>query len=89
MLEKESLPDWFEGEIFKEDEIVINAITGDSYKLNAIELSIYHSIVNIENKRKNKNISVSEGNLLMRGFFWFLENNLEAYRILLLKYDDY
>jgi hypothetical protein len=89
MQEKESLPDWFKGKIFKEGEIVTNPLTGDGCRLNAIELSIYHSIVNIENKRKNENISVSEGNRLMRGFFWFLENNFEAYRILLFKDEDY
>ncbi len=89
MEEKELLPDWFKGEIFKEGEIVTNSLTGDSCELNAIELSIYRSILNIEDKMKNKKASEKEADLLVSGLIWFVTNNLEAYNALLFKDEDY
>lgn len=88
MEEKELLPDWFKGEIFKEGEIVTNSLTGDSCELNAIELSIYNSIINIEDKMKNKNASVKEADMLVSGLIWFVTNNLEAYNTLLLREEE-
>ncbi len=38
-------PDWFNGEIYKKGGTVHNPFTGEPYKLNNIELSIYDFIM--------------------------------------------
>ena len=82
MKERVLLPDWFKGETFKQWEIVTNSLTGDSCELNAIELSIYNSIINIEDKMKNKKVSVKEADLLSDGLILYL---LEIKRLDALK----
>lgn len=82
MEERVLLPDWFKGETFKQWEIVTNSLTGDSCELNAIELSIYNSIINIEDKMKNKKVSVKEADLLSDGLILYL---LEIKRLDALK----
>jgi hypothetical protein len=84
MEDNELLPDWFKGKLYNEGAVVTNSLTGDS-----CELSIYHSIVKIEDKMKNKRASVKEADLLVSGLIWFVTNNLEAYNILLLREEDY
>jgi hypothetical protein len=89
MEDNELLPDWFKGKLYNEGAVVTNSLTGDSCELNSVELSIYNSIVKIEDKMKNKKASVKEADLLVSGLIWFITNNLEAYNILLLKEEDY
>ena len=38
MEELKSLPDWFNGKLFKEVGVVTNPISGESYELNAVDL---------------------------------------------------
>jgi hypothetical protein len=89
MKEKGCLPDWFKGKLYNEGAEVTNPLTGDTCELNAIELSIYHSIVNIEDKMKYKRASEKEADLLVSGLIWFVTNNLEAYNTLLFREEDY
>ena len=42
------LPDWFEGEIYEIGDEVRNPFSGDSYMLNANELSMYDLIKGAE-----------------------------------------
>lgn len=85
----ELLPDWFTGKICKKGEKVINSLTGEGFELNAIELSIYNSILKIEDKMKNNKASVKEADLLVSGLIWFVTNNPEAYNTLLFREEDY
>ncbi len=78
----ELLPDWFKGKLYNEGAVVTNSLTGDSCELNAIELSIYNSIINIEDKMKNKKVSVKEADLLSDGLILYL---LEIKRLDALK----
>ena len=44
---KNNLPKWFDGEIYTEGGIVENPFSGESYHLNAYELSMYDLIMGI------------------------------------------
>ena len=83
MEELKSLPDWFNGKLFKEVGLVTNPISGESYELNAEELSMYHFIIKLENTRLSKKNSERLCNALI----WFVANNANAYNALLCKED--
>ena len=83
MVQLKSLPDWFNGKLFKEVGVVTNPISGESYELNAEELSMYHFIIKLENTRLSKKNSERLCNALI----WFVENNADAYNALLYKED--
>jgi hypothetical protein len=40
-----TLPDWFDGTIYDEGDTVTNPFSGESYELNAGELSMYDLIM--------------------------------------------
>ena len=75
------LPKWFRGEVYKEGATVRNRFSGEEYKLNAMELSMYDFIVGAS--------TVAEMGLdtdivsLRKGLDWFKQHNAEAYLVLL------
>ena len=81
--EKQQLPKWFNGELYKTGEIVQNRFSGIEYKLNAIELSMYDFIMGstilVEMGGGGPNM-IKE---LRKGLDWFRMNNAEAYMVLL------
>lgn len=83
MEHKNSLPNWFKGELLREGAIVTNPISGESYELNAEELTIYHFIKKIDANRKNDSISNIEADQLVNALIWFVTNNPDAYQSLL------
>jgi len=78
---KQQLPKWFKGELYEEGATVRNRFSGDEYKLNNIELSMYDFIMGAS--------IVAEMGLdtdiinLRKGLDWFRMNNPEAYMVLL------
>ena len=78
---KQQLPKWFRGELYKEGGTVRNRFSGEEYKLNAMELSMYDFIVGAS--------TVAEMGLdtdivsLRKGLDWFKQHNAEAYLVLL------
>ena len=42
---KQQLPKWFKGEIYKKGATVRNRFSGEEYKLNNIELSMYDFVM--------------------------------------------
>ena len=83
IVKKQKLPKWFEGDIYEEGAVVINRFSGEEYKLNNIELSMYDfimgaSIVTEMGGRETKLITE-----LRKGLDWFRMNNAEAYMVLL------
>ena len=78
---KQQLPSWFHGELYKEGDTVRNRFSGEEYKLNAMELSMYDFIVGAS--------TVAEMGLdtdivsLRKGLDWFKQHNAEAYLVLL------
>ena len=81
---KQQLPKWFRGELYKEGATVRNRFSGDEYKLNNIELSMYDFIIGstmvLEMTGGYKHTDVNE---LRKGLDWFRQNNAKAYMVLL------
>ena len=78
------LPKWFEGELYEEGTTVKNRFSGEEYKLNNIELSMYDFIMGAtivaEMGMFNESQDVKN---LKKGLEWFRENNNKAYMVLL------
>ena len=78
------LPKWFHGELYKEGGTVRNRFSGEEYKLNNVELSMYDFIIGstmvLEMTGGYKHTDVDE---LRKGLDWFRQNNAEAYMVLL------
>ena len=85
----QKLPKWFNGELYKEGETVSNRFSGEEYKLNAIELSMYDFIMGattiMEMSDPMSNTPPRNGLItdLRKGLDWFRMNNAEAYMVLL------
>ena len=83
-MNKQQLPKWFQGELYKKGDTVRNRFSGEEYKLNAIELSMYDFIIGstmvMEMAGGYKHTDVEE---LRKGLDWFRKNNAEAYMVLL------
>tara|TARA_R110001583_G_scaffold3870_1_gene23525 strand:+ start:63 stop:326 length:264 start_codon:yes stop_codon:yes gene_type:complete len=81
---KQQLPKWFKGEVYKDGATVRNRFSGDEYKLNNIELSMYDFIIGstmvLEMAGGYKHTDVQE---LRKGLDWFRQHNAEAYMVLL------
>ena len=88
---KQVKPKWFEGTVYSKGNTVTNPFSGESYKLNALELSIYDFIMGanlvledaydkkVEPNNKLEKITKD----LYKGLDWFKINNAEAYMVLL------
>ena len=83
-MKKQELPKWFRGELYEKGDTVRNRFSGEKYKLNNIELSMYDfvmgSTIVLEMPGGYKHTDVS---LLRKGLDWFRQHNAEAYMVLL------
>jgi len=88
---KQVKPKWFDGVVYQEGTDVRNPFSGETYKLNALELSIYDFIIGanifleqaFENKvEPNKKLEKITKDLY-KGLDWFKSNNAKAYMVLL------
>ena len=81
---KQQLPKWFKGEVYKDGATVQNRFSGEEYKLNNMELSMYDFIIGstmvLEMAGGYKHTNVQE---LRKGLDWFRQHNAEAYMVLL------
>ena len=81
---KQQLPKWFKGEVYKDGATVRNRFSGDEYKLNNIELSMYDFIIGstmvMEMVGGYNHTDVQE---LRKGLDWFRQHNAKAYLVLL------
>ena len=81
---KQELPKWFKGELYEKGATVRNRFSGEEYKLNAVELSMYDFVIGstivLEMPGGYKHTDVS---LLRKGLDWFRQHNAEAYMVLL------
>ena len=89
---KQIIPKWFNGTIYKKGTTVQNPFSGETYKLNALELSIYDFVVGANQVLEAVfEINSGEPNKttkdlirdLHKGLDWFKENNAKAYMVLL------
>jgi hypothetical protein len=83
-MKKQELPKWFRGELYDKGDTVRNRFSGEKYKLNNVELSMYDFIIGstmvMEMAGGYKHTDVDE---LRKGLDWFRKNNIEAYMVLL------
>ena len=81
---KQQLPKWFKGELYDEGATVRNRFSGEEYKLNNVELSMYDFVIGstlvMEMAGGYKHTDVVE---LRKGLDWFRKYNAEAYMVLL------
>ena len=80
---KVKLPKWFDGKLYSKGGIVRNTFTGQAFKLNAVELSMYDYIMGAH-LLMELGVSISKSvNYMRKGLTWFKKNNPEAYYVLL------
>ena len=83
-MKKQELPKWFRGELYEKGDTVRNRFSGDEYKLNNVELSMYDFIIGSTMVMKMaggwQHTDVQE---LRKGLNWFRQHNAKAYLILL------
>ena len=78
---KQPVPEWFNGTIYQEGDIVRNRFSGEEIELNNIELSMYDFVMGAS--------IIAEMGLdtdivnLRKGLDWFRKHNPKAYMILL------
>jgi len=88
---KQEIPKWFDGTIYDKGTEVRNPFSGETYKLNALELSIYDFVVGanifleqaFENKVEPNNKIEKITRDLYKGLDWFKKYNAKAYMVLL------
>tara|TARA_B100000780_G_scaffold79404_1_gene53899 strand:- start:739 stop:996 length:258 start_codon:yes stop_codon:yes gene_type:complete len=84
MNNKQETPSWFTGSTYSEGSVVLNPFSGDTYELNAVELSMYDFIMGCQHMWA-MGIEPSAGTLdeFERSLKWFTKNNIKAYMALL------
>ncbi len=82
---EQKIPKWFKGMIYDKGEEVVNPFSGESYKLNGLELSIYDFIIGSQRvfEIAPKTITQKQVNDFQKALTWFRSNNSEAYMVLL------
>ena len=87
---KQTIPKWFDGVVYQEGTTVRNPFSGESYKLNALELSIYDMIIGaqtlIDIQFNGDMLNPKTAGLqreMRKGLDWFIDNNAKAYMVLL------
>ena len=84
MKNKQELPKWFNGELYEEGDTVQNRFSGEEYKLNAMELSMYDFIMGATQMAEMGIFNTPHHiQQLRKGLDWFRKNNAEAYMVLL------
>ena len=74
---KQEIPKWFKGYIYPEGCEVRNPFSGETYELNALELSLYDYIMG------SQMVNFGNGDDFNKALTWFRVNNPEAYMVLL------
>jgi hypothetical protein len=81
---EQKIPKWFNGTVYTKGDTVRNPFSGDTYELNAKELSIYDFIMGCNHiwgmGLKPTKQTVNEFDLALT---WFKVNNPKAYMVLL------
>ena len=88
---KQVKPEWFDGVVYQKGTTVQNPFSGETYKLNALELSIYDFVIGanifleqaFENKVEPNDKTEKITRDLYKGLDWFRSNNVKAYMVLL------
>ena len=82
-MKKNKLPEWFDGTIYENGDIVTNPFSKESCKLNGEELSMYDFIMGAQMLFDLGMQDKSILNDYHKGLRWFSKNNPKAYMVLL------
>lgn len=89
-IKEQKIPKWFDGSVYTEGSEVRNPFSGETYELNAIELSMYDFIMGSQHvfalhqeTQPNKDIDKKLINDFDKALSWFKTNNTKAYMVLL------
>ena len=83
-IKEQPLPKWFNGQVYKKGETVLNRFSGEEYKLNNVELSMYDFIMGATQMSEMGIFNTPHHiKQLRQGLDWFRKYNIEAYMVLL------
>jgi len=82
MKNKMKLPKWFDGTVYETGETVTNPFSGESYKLNNLELSMYDFIMGCA-MLPSTTLDDKIIKNWQDGLSWFRTHNSKAYMVLL------
>ena len=80
---KQTIPKWFEGEIYDKGAVVQNRFGGEEIELNNIELSMYDLVMGASIMTEMGGFDDIVVKDLRRGLDWFRTHSPEAYMVLL------
>ncbi len=80
---KQKMPKWFEGQIYSEGGEVRNPFSGETYELNALELSLYDFIIGSQMVFGQFQATKKQIADFDKALMWFRVNNPQAYMVLL------
>ena len=85
MSTKNKLPKWFKGQLYDKGDTVTNPFSGEEYKLNNVELSMYDFIIGSQMVFEMAPNMVTEQKVkdFQKGLDWFRKHNADAYYVLL------
>jgi len=78
-----TLPDWFNGDLYDEGDVVTNPFSGEDYLLNAGELSMYDLIMGINYVGDHRGWDDELVETHQKALSWFKTVNPVAYMVLL------
>ena len=84
-MKTQKIPKWFEGQIYEKGDLITNPFSGQTYELNALELSMYDFIMGTQFVMEKMPKSVTKQMIddFYKGLDWFKDNNIDAYFALL------
>jgi hypothetical protein len=89
-IKEQTVPKWFQGEVYGEGAVVQNRFSGEECELNALELSIYDMIMGaqlfIEMRYNGDMLDPRTADMqkdMRKGLDWFRTHNASAYMVLL------
>ena len=85
-VKQQKLPRWFKGELYEEGAVVRNRFSGEEYKLNNVELSMYDLVMGASIMSEMTGPWEGDPEIikdLRRGLDWFRTHNAKAYMVLL------
>ena len=79
------VPKWFKEQIYEEGDNVTNQFSGESYVLNALELSLYDYIMGSQYifEVAPKTVTQKQLSEFRKALTWYRKKNVEAYFVLL------
>ncbi len=78
-----TLPNWFDGIVYDEGDLITNPFTGEEYKLNAAETSMYDLIMGLNYVGDHRGWDDELIDTHQKALSWFRTVNPQAYMVLL------